>query len=683
MEEAVSVCRQYGFTGPVWPVSRSIEFVGDERCFESIAALPEGPDATLVLASPEATNATVAALAKHGAGGVVCYASGYGETGAQGQVLQDALVQAASELAVVGPNCNGLANFLDRLVLWPNPELPYPKSANGVALIAQSGAFLVNLCNAERALPIVFAAGIGNQAVIDVADLIEVLIDDERITAIGLYLESVRDTDALARAAYRAAERAVPIVVLKSGRTPDGHAAAATHTGALLGADELASAFFDKFAMQRVTRVSEFVETLKCVSNHRGAAGNRLAAITMSGGIATLVADAATRAGLTLLAHPPVRSERISRHLPAYLTVANPLDCSPPLSASSGLSMTNQAALEDCFAEVASGEHELVALFIDFPLAHMNQHYLWEPAARAIANVAQRIDKLFAVVSMLANGLPEQIRDELRRAGVVPLQGLDDAMEALGNFAGGGPRRVALLAHNIAELAPPSPPTGGCTLLLDEISSKRRLAQAGLPVIEGTATTAAEAPAVAEQLGFPVVIKAVNETLAHKTIHGGVALNVPDAASLSLALEQIASAVRRSAGLDVDVFLVERMVFESAAEIFIGIKHDRVWGPCMVLGAGGIDVEDSEDQVVMALPAGERDLERAVRQCRVGQRLARLGVPLGRLEETLARVALYATAEASRVVELDINPLFVLPDGEVMVIDALIRIEEDEDGNRT
>ena len=388
--DAASVCRRYGYSGPIWPVSRSLEEVDGVRCFDNIEALPEGPDATLILASREATNDTIAALAAHGGGGVVCYAGGFAEAGSQGKALQNDLIEAAGDLAVIGPNCNGLANFLDNLVLWPNPELPVPTSRSGVAIVAQSGAFLVNVCNAERALPVVFAASIGNQAVVDVADFMDVLVNDEHISAIGLYLESVCDADALARSAHAAASKDVPIVVLKAGRTPEGQAAAATHTGALVGSDDLASAFFEKFAMRRVTRVSAFVETLKSMANRRAFTGNRLAAIAVSGGIATMVADAASRAGLELSAHSSSRAASIARHLPAHLTVANPIDCSPPLSSPAGLSMTNQDALEACFAEVSSGEHEMAALFIDFPRADMAQDHIWRPAARAFAKVAGR-----------------------------------------------------------------------------------------------------------------------------------------------------------------------------------------------------------------------------------------------------------------------------------------------------
>ena len=673
--DAVAVCRQYGYSGPIWPVSRSLQEADGIPCFENIDALPEGPDATLILASREATNDTVAALATRGGGGVVCYAGGYAEAGAQGRKLQNDLIETAGDLAVVGPNCNGLANFLDDLVLWPNPELPVPKSQRGVAVLAQSGAFLVNVCNAERALPVVFAASIGNQAMVDAADFMDMLVGHDRIAAIGLYLESVRDADTLARAAYAAALKDIPIVVLKSGRTPEGQATAVTHTGALVGSDELASAFFEKFAIHRVTRVSEFVETLKCMTTPRRCTGNRLAAIAVSGGIATMVADAASRSGLELAAHEPSGAANIARHLPAHLSVANPLDCSPPLSAPTGLSMANQDALEDCFTAAVSGEHEMAALFIDFPRADREQHHVWRPAARAFTKVAQRVDKVLAVMSMLPEGLPEEIRAELAGGGVLPLQGLDDGLAALAALAAGHQHRETLRGQNVDDLLASSPARVGHTRLLDEAASKRRLAKAGLPVVAGLVTGAGEAVHAGQQLGYPVVVKALSEALPHKAMYGGVALGLEEAGAIEHAVRRIADSLKRTVGLDIDRFLIEPMIEAPAEELFVGVKYDEVWGPAIVLGTGGMEVDDTEDRIVLLMPVTETGIKSALAETRVGRRLTRSRVPMRRLEETLARVARFAMDEQN-VVELDINPLFIHPDGEVMVVDALLRVVE-------
>ena len=676
LEDAVRVCRHYGYAGPLWPVSRSVQEIAGESCFESIDALPEPPDATLILASREATNSSVRALAQRGGGGVVCYASGYAEAGARGRVLQEDLVEVAGELAVVGPNCNGLANFLDELVLWPNPELPKPPVGRGVAILAQSGAFVVNLCNAERSLPVVFAASIGNQATVDIADFIELLVDDPRVSAIGAYLESVPDADAFGRAAYRAASKGIPLVVLKAGHTPAGEIAAATHTGALAGADEMASAFFDRFAICRPYRISEFVETLKCLSVAGAPNGHRLAAIAVSGGIATLVADAASAAGLSLPAPSPAQAARIASHLPEYLSVSNPLDCSPPLSADAGLSMTNQAALERCFETVVEdGDHDLVALFIDFPRSEVEQGYLWSPVASAMAAVGKRSDKVCAVVSMLPDGLPQATRDELTAAGVAPLQGLDDALPSLSAAARYAKRRTALLAWDISRVLEPTAATAGESVLLDEVASKRWLERAGLRVVTGKPATLDDVEDVAERLGYPLVIKAVHDALPHKSKHGGVALGLSDVHAVREAVRQMAERIRAETGLNIDRFLVERHITDPIAELFVGLKTDPVWGRVVIIGAGGVDVEDVHDHALMRCPVSDTEIAAALRELRIGRKLENLGVPSEPIGSWVSSVATLAASTPDRLLELDVNPLFVLPGEELVVVDALVRVE--------
>jgi acyl-CoA synthetase (NDP forming) len=673
--DAVAVCRDGGFEGAIWPVTRRAGEVAGLPAYPSIAALPGSPDAALVLAPPEASVAAVAGLAARGCGGAVCYAAGFAELGAEGVALQRRLVEAAGAMAVVGPNCNGVVNRLADLYLWPNPEHPVARVERGVALVTQSGAIACNASSSERSLPLAAILSIGNQAALDVADCVAVLAENPGITAIGLHLESIPDVPAFSAAAAGALAAGKPLVLLKGGVTAAGAAKAGTHSGALAIPDRLLSALCDRHGVLRVGSLAALLETLKMVALAGAPSGPRLAAITLSGGIATLVADRASAAGLAL--PRPGTAAALRPLVPAVLPIANPLDCSPPLRSESGLAMTNEPALAELFAAMLRGGYDAGLLCLDFPHPRVGQAWLWDPSVRAMIAAARAAAIPCAVASMLPEALPEPVRDMLAAAGIAPLQGLEEAIGAIALAVRWGAARRSAPADPL----PVRPAPRGTPRLRDEVESKGLLAAEGIAVPEGLVGSAAQVPALAERLGFPVALKAVDARLPHKAAVGALALNLRDADAVRGAVARIRSSVARAVpGVVPDRFLVERMVEGAAVEAMVGIARDPAFGPTLVVGRGGSGVEHGDDTAALFLPASRDEVVAALEGSRLGRTLRERGVDAGPLVDVILAIARFAIGRADRLGELDANPVLVLEDGRAVAVDALIALADGEEG---
>jgi len=284
------------FDGPVWGVNPGRDSLGGLPCYRSIEDLPEAPDAVFLATPRAAATDTVRGLSRMGAGGVACYTAGFGELGDSGQQAEAELIAAAGEMALVGPNCYGVINFTNGAVLWPFGAGD-SRCDKGVALIMQSGMLPANMTMNERSVPISYVISAGNQAVLAIEDYMDLLVDDAAVTAIGLYIEGIRDIRRFAAAAIRAISANKPVVVLKAGKSALGSIISITHTGSLAGTDEAFQALFEQLGMIRVNSPVEMVETLKFLSVSGAPKGNRLAAFTCSGGDAAMVA---ARTGATL-----------------------------------------------------------------------------------------------------------------------------------------------------------------------------------------------------------------------------------------------------------------------------------------------------------------------------------------------------------------------------------------------
>lgn len=285
-EIALVKTRSLGFSGRLYAVNPRRSTLGGIACLPSVAELPEAPDAAFISVKREPTIAIVAELARRGSGGAVVYASGFAEVGGDGPELQAELVRAAGTMPIMGPNCYGYINFIARTSLWPDEYGGEPRD-RGVAIITQSGNIAINFTMTRRGLPLAAIFTLGNQAGIDIAALLDVLADDERITAIGLHIEGLRDPAAFAAAMVKARNHRKPVIALKTGRSEQGARVTMSHTSSLAGSDALYDALFERHGVARLTTITQFVETLKFLHHGGALPGGRCVSMSCSGGEAS------------------------------------------------------------------------------------------------------------------------------------------------------------------------------------------------------------------------------------------------------------------------------------------------------------------------------------------------------------------------------------------------------------
>ncbi len=661
-EGVIAQCDRLGFSGEVWPVNPKREAIGGRRCHARVADLPGVPDAAFIGVNRKATPGVLAELAACGAGGAVCYASGFLEADAEGQGLQAALLDAAGEMPILGPNCYGLINYLDGALLWPDEQggRRLEAGAKGVAIVTQSSNIAISMTMQRRGLPLAYVVTAGNQAQTGVSEIATGLLEDPRVTALGLHIEGFDDVAAFQAMAAKARGLGKPIVALKVGRTMQGRAAAITHTASLAGSDAAAEALFRRLGIARVHSISAFLETLKLLHLHGPLAGFSIASISCSGGEAVLMADAVVGTRLRYAPLGEAETQAIAAVLGPLVTVDNPLDYHTYI-------WGDRPAMTATFAGVLRNGYDLTLLVLDLPRGDRCDDSAWRPTLAAFQDALAASGGKGAVVASLPENLPEAAAQALIAEGVVPLRGIEDAMIA------------AEAAATIGEAwARPEAPRvsaaigcGGKSVTLDEAEAKTRLAAFGVTVPEGRrAASVEEAVTCGETLGFPLAVKTLG--LAHKSEAGALRLGLRSSAELRAAAEAL---LPLGHGL-----LVERQVEGGVAEVLLGLQRDPQLGHLLTLGAGGVLAELLQDSRSLLLPASEDEIRAALESLKVGALLRGYrGRPRGDIEALVALVlALGRFAGTEAVEELDLNPVIVRAEGlGAVAADALIRIRED------
>ena len=663
LTDTIKQSGRFGFDGDIWVVNPNRSEIAGRKCFARIEDLPAPPDAAFIGVSREATVSVVKALAARGAGGCVCFAAGYAESGAEGIALERQLRAAAGTMALVGPNCYGLLNYLDRVALFPAPyEGGRPQ--RGVAIVSQSGNVSLNLTLNDRSLPLAFVISAGNQAVLRLEHYIEALVDDGRVLAIGLYVEGIRDVAGFARAARRALAAGIPIVALKVGTSRLGEQITLSHTSSVSGPEELHRALFRRLAIPLVDSLPALLETLKLFAVNGPLSGRRLGVLTASGGDATLIADLADREGFTI---PPLgadQAENLRSLLSSFAAISNPLDYNNPL-------WGDREGMERCFTTMMQGAVDLTLMVLDCPRSGAVARHEWDASVGAFIAAKEATGAPAAVVSTLPESLPRDVRDRLAAAAIAPLQGIDGLAAALRSAA--WYREVADTAAGRPQVAQPAPIAGKITAL-DEWQTKRCLAELGLAVPAGRLVAWPDASDAAAELGYPVVAKAVHPGLTHKTEVEAVRLNLRSRDQVRDAVTELE---RLAETRGWRTFLLERMVDDVIAELLIGVKRDPRFGFSLALGSGGVFVGLVDDHKTLLLPTHRDEVASTIDSLRIGRlidgyRGARAGDREAAIEGVMT-VAAYVERNRERLVELEINPLAVLQDGRgVVVLDARI-----------
>lgn len=654
-ETVAAECKRIGFTGPFWPVNPKRSQIGGHACFASVDDLPEAPDAVFLAVPKDAAIEALQKLNAMGAGGVVCYTAGFGETGAEGADAEARLVAAAGDLALVGPNCYGVINYVDKVALWPfthGGSCP----GHGAAIITQSGMLSSDFTMSQRGVPFAYMVSAGNQTLLRLEDFVDALCERPEVRAIGLHIEGLKDVQAFERAALKSLALGKPIVALKTGTSRLGSSLTVSHTGSLSGTEELYDALFDRLGIIRAGSPAQLLETVKFLCVAGVPKGRRLAGLTCSGGGATMLADYAERLDLSFTPPDAATAAQLRSQLPSTATVSNPLDYTTPIW---GIPEKTRPVFDTLFAQ----GHDAAVIVQDYPAPGLDEskpYYRNDTLSFIAAAKARALPA--AVCSTIPENLDEETRSFLVAQGVAPMQGIEQCMAAIAAAAWHGERRAEIAASPTAPLLPPQP--AGDARLIDEAAAKTLLAAKGIAVPHSQTGRGADIAALSRELGYPVALKMVSAKLPHKTEAGAVRLGLSSAEEVTAAVQRMRAdvAAYNPAALT-DVFLVEAMVAQPVAELMVSIRRDPQFGLAMTLAAGGILVELLADAATVLLPASRADLARALSRLKISRLLdGYRGRPVADREallDALERLAAFAADPANKVAEIEINPLFV------------------------
>jgi len=650
--------QKFGFDGAIWPVHPSKQTIADLPTYPSVESLPAAPDAVFIGINSHATIEAVKVLTQQGAGGAVCFASGFQEAIAEisdGANLQARLLKAAGKMPIIGPNCYGFINALDGALLWPDQH-GATKVSSGVAIITQSSNIAINITMQRRALPLAYVVTAGNQAQIGLAEIGVELLRDPRVTALGLHIEGVGDIRALEMLSKQAAQLGKPVIALKVGTSGQARAATISHTASLAGSNAGARALLHRLGIPQVNTLPEFIEALKLLHISGPLTSNNIASMSCSGGEASLMADLAIPTGVTFPALNSAQSKNLRTALGSKVKLANPLDYHTYIWADTD-------AMANAFSAMMDPSLALGILVSDFPRADMCDASDWDSVIAAIIQTKQRCDLPMAIAASLPENMPEHVAQQLTEAGIIPLCGLQEALVAA--------RVGAQCGHTTTAPSPillPRPPRQMKTL--SEAKAKAALAKHGLSIPRSARSNVSQLNKRANAIGFPLVLK--GENIAHKTEAGAVALNLIDTAQVTTAAQ----------GMPCDSFLLEEMITGAVCELLVGVVLDEAHGYVLTIGAGGTLTELLEDSASLLIPTTAAKIKLALGTLKVAKLLhgyrSASAANIDAIVDAALSVQDYVIQNHGAIAEVEVNPLLCLPD-RAIAADALILIGETND----
>ncbi len=644
---------KYGFQGKVYGINPKRTETQGFPTFPSLDALPEVPEAAIVVVPGTSAVTAVEQCAKAGVKVCVVMASGFSETSSEeGRLGEQRMreVARAAGMRVIGPNSQGLANFGTGAVLsFSSMFIEIPPMDGPVGIVSQSGAMSVvpYYMLRKRGIGVRYAHATGNDCDVTVAELAAEMATDPELRVLLMYLESVPNPAPLAEAARIARERGLPIVALKSGRTSAGQQAAKSHTGALANEDRVVDAFLERHGIWRANDLRELVHATELYLKGWKPSGRRLVAISNSGAVCVMSADAATRANMPIAPLAADTKAELASILPSFATSTNPIDITAALLTDSGLF--------GAILPVVARDPAADAFLIGIPVA--GAAYDVEAFARDTAAFAEETGK-----PTVAAITQDEVAAPFKARGVPVFQTEAEAVSALAQF---------VAHHELMRDAKPTlpvrPAVAGAQRMLNEAESLARLHAAGVPVMRHQlCRTADEAAEAFRALGGKVVVKGCSRDVAHKSELGLVALGLENEAAVREAFGRMRATLERQK-LAFDGVLVAAMA-KGRRELMIGAHVDPVFGPVVVIGDGGKYVEAMPDSTLLLPPFQEADVARALDRLRIAPLLrgVRGEAPLD--VEAFCRAAtavgrLMAAPDCA-IVSLDVNPVLVGSAGE-------------------
>jgi acyl-CoA synthetase (NDP forming) len=666
----------FGFPGEIYPVNPKRSEIFGRKCYPSLADLPEVPDHVGIVLPAAGVAAALEGCGRLGVPFATVFSAGFGETGSvEGRAQQQRIVgiARAGGVRMMGPNCNGLVNFVDAFALTSTATIKGARQPAGdIGVASQSGgAGQVNVMwRAQQAgLGITYQVSCGNDADLNLLDYMAFMVESERTKVVLAIAERIPDGARLRALARRAAELDKPIVMIKVGRTEAGSRAAASHTGAATGADDVCDAALRQMGILRVEDTSELYETAMLLRRGRRPAGRRAAATSISGGNLVMVADLGASLGIEFPEYAAATQKKLGEYLPGFSQASNPTD----LTAAA-------IGQKDTYTSVARILAEDPGVDALIPVVTM-------AAAEEIRSIAALSADCAKPVAILwtgnAIGDPALTQESLVAAGHAVYRDALPCLKALG-----AAMRYAEFRRHRARLAPARPSgidadaaqiiLSGAKGTLSEHRSKALLACYGLPCTrEHLARDDDAAVRVARDTGGPVALKIQSPDIPHKTEAKAIRLGVLGDEAVRRAFREVTdAALAYSPGAAIEGVLVQEMV-EGGHEVLLGVARDPTFGPVLTVGLGGVYVDVLKDLAFRLPPLSAQEALEALRELRAYPLLqgfrGRPRVDIGALAGCIERISWLAVDLQDSVAELDINPLRVLAEGKgVRVVDALV-----------
>jgi len=663
---------RYGFRGRIYPVNPRHDRVQGLQAYPDLASLPEVPEVAMVIVPGFGAVEAVESCAAAGVRAVVVASSGFAEVGEEGARMQERMVEAAraTGMRLVGPNTQGLANFMTGAMLnFSTTVRATPPPIAPIAVCSQSGSMAVvpyGLLR-HRGIGVRHAHATGNEADVSVAELATEVAREPGLRLLLLYLETVRDAGPLVELAAVAREHGVAVLALKAGRTEAGQAAARSHTGALANEDRIVDAFFKRHGILRVRDSAELVLAAELYLKDWEPTGSRTVVVSQSGASCVQAADMAVEIGLPLAELSIETRRQLEVILPSFAVTTNPIDLTGAL--------INDNSMFSKVLPVLAADPDVDATVIALPL--IGEGYDLGALAGAAAEHANGSSPVVA-------GIVDAEASAAFRAAGVPIFATEvEAIRGLHQYltcrqlmttAGTGPPPVAPPGRGIAHRS-----------ALDEAAALALVASYGVPVVEHRLCR--NEPEVLEawrQLGGPVALKACSSRILHKSDLGLVILGIENEENL---LDAYRALTVHLGALDPDAagVIVARMV-RGRFELMIGARLDPVFGPVLVLGRGGTGIELLPDLQIVLAPCDEEQVREAIAHLRIAPFLAG-----ARGEEPVELSGFVAAALAaarmleerdSRVLEIDMNPVIIgAAGGSAVAVDAVVLVANTDEPN--
>ena len=658
---------KFGFKGKIFPINPSRTEVQGYKCYNSLADLPEAPDMVIVAVAGDNAIGVVEDCAAHGVKIAVVMASGFGEVDAvAGKAKERRMVEAAHKagMRIVGPNSQGLANFgTGAIASFSTMFMDMDRAEGHVAMLSQSGALSTVPVGflRQRGIGVRHTHATGNDADISVGELAVAVAEDPEVKLLLLYLESIPEKKYLEELAAVALDRDLPIIALKSGRSEAGRQAAQSHTGALANEDRVVDAFFEHHGIWRAPDMRGLVEATELYLKGWKPKGRRLVAISNSGAVCVLTADAATAVGMPMAKLAPETDKKLKGILPSFATTTNPIDLTAAL-------LSNSRLFGDILPVIAE-DPAADAFLIGVPVA--GPGYDVEAFARDSAAFGRQTGKPL-VIAATQRSVADQFASE--NLSVFPTE--TEAVSALHQFLAHRELMARTLARKATRVTAGPPVLSAATTMLNEADSLALLAARGIPVVpHRLCRSRAEAVAAFEAIGGPVVVKGCSADIAHKSELGLVKLGVKTREEAGEVWAQMEDIIRRHSAR-FDGVIIAAMA-EGRREIMIGAHRDPVFGPVVAVGDGGKYVEIFRDTALLLPPFSKDDAREALGRLRIAPLFAGVRgespMDIDSLCDAVVGIGALMLDPAARVMSLDLNPVLLDSAGKgCVVVDAVV-----------